>query len=226
MKIRLAAAAILLLTATDGFAHRLDEYLEATLVSIEKTRVLAQITLTPGIAVYPVVLAEIDTNWDGVISETEQRAYAARVLRDLSLAIDGRPMTPQLVSWQFPTIEAMREGRGEIQIEFRADLPFGGTTRKLIFANHHQSRIAAYQVNCLMPRDPNIQIVAQNRNYSQSFYQLEYVQAGVQSNSLFLASWLGDRVWLGMVALLLFARFACACSWGLRSQPRRHPKLM
>jgi hypothetical protein len=221
MKTRLAAAAILLLTATPALTHRLDEYLVATIVSVERTRVQAQITLTPGVAVYPVVLADIDTNADGVISETEQRAYAGQVIRDLSLTIDGRPMTLQLISWQFPTIEAMRDGRGEIQIEFSADLRFGGTTRRLIFTNQHQSRIAAYQVNCLIPRDPKIQIVAQNRNYSQSFYQLEYVQAGVQSNSLFLSSWLDDRVWLSMLALLLFARFAYACSWDLRSQPKR-----
>jgi hypothetical protein len=207
MKNRLAAA-ILLLTATPTLAHRLDEYLESTLVSVRKTRVQAEITLTPGVAVYPIVLAGIDTNADGVISETEQRAYAGRVLRDLSLTIDGRPLTLQLLSRQFPTVEEMKDGLGEIRIEFSAELPFGGTNRRLMFENHHQSRIAAYQVNCLVPRDPNIRIVAQHRNYLQSLYQLEYVQAGAPSNSLFLASWSGDRVWLGTVALFLFARFA------------------
>jgi len=207
MKTRLAAA-ILLLTATPALAHRLDEYLEATLVSVEKTRMRAEITLTPGVAVYPIVLADIDTDADGIISETEQRAYAGRVLRDLSLTIDGRPLRLQLLSTQFPTIAEMKDGLGEIQFDFSADLPSGGGSRRLILENHHQSRIAAYQVNCLVPRDPDIRIVAQNRNYSQSLYQLEYLQAGVQSNSLFLASWSGDRVWLGVVALLLFARFA------------------
>jgi len=208
MKTGLSAAAILLLTATPAPAHRLDEYLEATLVSVEKSRVQAELTLTPGVAVYPIVLADIDTNADGVISKTEQRTYAARVLRDLSLTIDGRPLKLQLLSTQFPAIEEMKDGLGQFRIEFGADLPFGGDTRRLIFENHHQSRIAAYQVNCLVPRDPNIRIVAQNRNYSQSLYQLEYVQAGVPANSLSLASWSGDRVWLSTVALLLFARFA------------------
>jgi hypothetical protein len=102
----------------------------------------------------------------------------------------------------------MKAGLGEIRIEFSADLPFGGANRRIVFENHHQSRIAAYQVNCLVPRDPNIRIIAQHRNYLQSLYQLEYVQAGVQSNSLLLQSWSGDRAWLGAVALLLFARFA------------------
>jgi hypothetical protein len=208
MRAGLASGAILLLIGTAASAHRLDEYLQGTIISIEKNRLQAQITLTPGIAVFPFLLGDMDTDADGVISEAEQRAYAGRVLRDLSLSMDGRPLTPQLISRQFPTIEEMKEGRGEIRIEFSADLPPGGASRKLIFENHHQSRIAAYQVNCLVPRDPNIRIVAQNRNYSQSFYQLEYLRADVDLGSLVLAWWSSDRVSLGIVVLLLLARFA------------------
>jgi hypothetical protein len=208
MTTGLAAAAIILLAGTPALPHRLDEYLQGTLISVGKNRLQAQITLTPGVAVFPLVFADIDTDADGVISETEQRAYAGKVLRDLSLTIDGQPLRPQLISSQFPTIEEMKEGRGQIQIEFSANLPPGGAHRRLIFENHHFSQIAAYQVNGLVPRDPNIRIVAQNRNYSQSLYQLEYVQSGVYSNSLVLAWWSSDRVWLGTLALLLFARFA------------------
>lgn len=201
-----AAAAILLMAGAVARAHRLDEYLQGALISVEKSRVETQLTLTPGVAVLPVVLAEIDRDADGVLSQTEQRAYAGRVLRDLSLSIDGRALRPQLLSMQFPTMEELREGRGEIRIEFSADLPAGGSNRKLIFKNDHQSRIAAYQVNCLVPRDPDVRILAQNRNYSQSHYELEYVQAGAPVR---LSSWWsGDRGWLGALALLLFARFA------------------
>jgi hypothetical protein len=197
--MKVMAATMLLLTAQCGFAHRLDEYLVATIVSVEKTRVQGEITLTPGVAVYRIVLAGIDKNGDGVITEEEERAYAGQVLRDLSVTMDGRPLTVQLRSKKFPSVAEMREGRGEIRIEFGADVGFGGTTRKLAIENRHQSRIAAYQVNCLVPGDPGIRIVAQDRNYSQSVYQLTYQQAG--SDSL-LASWAG----LGGVALVLFAR--------------------
>ena len=216
MRKRFTAAVFFGLAAMPALAHRLDEYLQGTLVSVEKTRVQAEITLTPGVAVYPIVFADIDTNADGVISETEQRAYALRVLRDLSVTIDGHPLRLQLLSTQFPTIAEMKDGLGEIRIDFTADLPSGGATRKLILENHHLSRIAAYQVNCLVPRDPDIRIAAQDRNYSQSFYQLEYVQAGAPSHALFLASWSGDDGWLGAVALLLFARFAWL--WRLRGR--------
>ena len=73
MKTRLAATAILLSIGAPAPAHRLDEYLQATLISVEQNRVHAQIRLTPGVAVFPFVLAIIDTNADGVISESEQR---------------------------------------------------------------------------------------------------------------------------------------------------------
>jgi len=177
MKTRLAAAAMILLAGTPALAHRLDEYLQGTLISVEKNRLQAQITLTPGVAVFQVLLAEIDTDADGVISETEQRAYAARVLRDLSLTIDGHPLTPRLISRQFPTIQEMQAGRGEIQIEFSADLPLGGANRRLIFENHHFRQIAAYQVNCLVPRDPDIRMplrigITRNRSINWSTCRL------------------------------------------------------
>ncbi len=182
MKPTLAAAAIFLLAGKPGFAHRLDEYLQGTIISIGENRVYAQITLTPGVAVFPILLADIDTDGNGVISAVEQRAYAGRILQDLSLKIDNQPLAPELLSMEFPSIEEMKAGRGEIRIEFSGNLPGGGPNRRLIFENHHQTRIAAYQVNCLIPRDPNIRIRAQNRNYSQSFYELEFVQRDAQPN--------------------------------------------
>ncbi len=53
--------------------------------------------LIPGVAVSSIVLASIDTNADGVISETEQRAYAKRVLGDVSLTVDGNRLSLRLV---------------------------------------------------------------------------------------------------------------------------------
>lgn len=199
-------AALLALAGTPAAAHRLDEYLQGTLLSIEKDRFQAQMTLTPGVAVFALVLSGIDTDADGVISDTEQRTYAARILRDLSLTIDGARLTPHLLSIRFPTVDEMREGRGEIQLEFDAALPSGGRNRKLTLENRHQSRIAAYQVNCLVPGDPDIKIAAQNRNYSQSLYELDYVRADVRAQPLLLALWSGGLGWLSPLVLLLFTR--------------------
>ena len=131
MKITLAAA-VLLLAATPVTGHRLDEYLQGALISIEKNRLHAHMTLAPGVAVVPLLIASIDTDADGVISETEQRAYAGRVLRDLSLSVDGHRLTPQLISVRFPAMDEMKHGRGEIQLDFNASLPAasGGSSKR------------------------------------------------------------------------------------------------
>ena len=184
-------ALALLLLAAPAFAHRLDEYLQATLLSVTKDHIAGQIRLTPGIAVLPVVVADIDAN---------QATYAERVLHDLSLSVDGDPLPLRLVSAKFAQIEDMKAGLGEISIEFEADVPRNGRNRRLTFENHHQSRIGVYLVNCLVSADPNIQLGTQHRNESQSFYQLDYVQSGINWPPAFLAAMiaaaLGRFAWL------------------------------
>jgi pimeloyl-ACP methyl ester carboxylesterase len=189
----MVAAAIVLSIVAPASAHRLDEYLQATLISVEKDRVYVSMRLIPGVAVSSAVLSNIDTDSDGVISQREQKIYAERVLGDLSLTLDGNGLTPKLVSVSFPEISQIKEGLGEIQIAFTADLPTGKSNRTLVVENHHQNRISAYLVNCLVPDDPDIQITAQNRNELQSFYQLEYLEAVSHANSYPFKWWSGMR---------------------------------
>jgi len=196
-----AAAAMVLLLQAQAIAHRLDEYLEAAILSVSEDHVQVSLRLVPGVAVFSRVLSSIDTNGDGVISESEKLAYVNRVFADLSLSVDGNALNPQLVSMDFPGIREMQEGLGQIQIEFAADLPSGGPDRKLVFQNRHQSPIAAYLVNCLVPQDPHIRIVAQHRNEFQSFYELDYVQKGHGSENPSLPKHRAStREWLGAMA--------------------------
>jgi hypothetical protein len=93
MKTRLAPFGFLLLwLATPAFAHKLDEYLQAATIAVDTHHVAVQLRLTPGVAVFRTVLAEIDTNRDGETSDAEQQAYAQRVQRDLSLTLDGKAL--------------------------------------------------------------------------------------------------------------------------------------
>ena len=170
------AAAILLLLPATGSAHRLDEYLQATLLSVESERVEVSVRLVPGVAVSSAVIANIDANGDGTFSEAEQQTYALRVSRDLSLSIDNQTLALRLVAASFPAPSEMKQGLGEIDLELTADLPGGGANRRLRFENHFQSNTSVYLVNCLVPRDRNISIGAQTRNESQSSYQLDFVQ--------------------------------------------------
>src|SRR5271165_3502823 len=193
----IAVAASLLLFGRFASAHRIDEYLQATILTVEKDHVQASMRLIPGIAVSSSVMASIDSNGDGVLSEREQRAYAERVLGDLSLTVDGESLSPKLVSVEFPQGEQMREGLGEIHVMFTADLPRGGPTRRLILENHHQNKDSAYLVNAVMPRDRDIRIVAQKRNVQQSFYELDYEQAGGASAGTLSLLWTSIRVRMG-----------------------------
>jgi HupE / UreJ protein len=194
--------------ATTAFAHRLDEYLQATTFAVEGNQVAVQMRLTPGVEVLGQVLAAIDTNVDGVISEAEQQGYAQRVRRDLSLTIDDHPLQLRLVSFTFPKLEEMKEGLGDILLDFEADVPHGDTNRRLTFENHHQSAISVYLVNCLLPSDPNIRVTAQDRNCDQSFYQLNYAQAGVRSPPPSTGSWPSLRGWMDQTGSgLLFKAF-------------------
>jgi hypothetical protein len=206
MKTTVAAAAVvILLGATPASSHRLDEYLQATTMSLENERVRAEIRLVPGVAVFPVVFADIDRDADGVASGPEQRAYAERVLGDLLLSIDGKRLPLYLISSTFAPRETLQEGRGEIRLQFEADLPGRARTRRLTFENRHQSRIGSYLVNCLVPRDPDIEVTAQNRSFNQSLYQLDYADANAPASVLSLSVWPDAWAWLGSAAIGLIA---------------------
>ena len=202
------ATVILLVFESSALAHRLDEYLEATTISLEKDRVAAQIHLTTGVAVFPTVMATIDTDHDGVISKAEQRAYAEQVLADLALSIDGDRLRLQLISTTFPKVEEMREGLGDIQVDFAAVAPSYGPRHKLVLDNHHLNSLATFLVNCLAPNNQDFQVISQSRNYEQSHYELQYKQSDNRLSLMSLAYWSGGRGWLGFVALVLLLRLA------------------
>ena len=137
MKLRFAVAALLLLGfAAPAFAHRLDEYLQATLFTVERDHIAISMRLTPGVEVFGKVLAAIDTRGDGVVSNAKQQAYAEKVRRDLSLSIDGSPLPLRLVDFTFPTLEEMKQGLGEIVLRFEVPMPpmarGGGSCSRII----------------------------------------------------------------------------------------------
>ena len=75
-KIAVAIAAGVLLVGKTASAHRIDEYLQATILSLEENRVHASMRLIPGVLISRSVIAAIDSNGDGVFSDSEEQAYA------------------------------------------------------------------------------------------------------------------------------------------------------
>ena len=68
MKSKLASIVALLLAAVPASAHRLDEYLQAIIVSVGQDRVQASMRPIPGVVVSGSVIAAVDSNGDGVFS--------------------------------------------------------------------------------------------------------------------------------------------------------------
>ena len=184
MKAKLTIVAVALAwLASPTFAHRLDEYLQATLVSIEPNRVRLEINLTPGVEIAESLLARIDGGRDGVISEKEAAAYAESLRRDLIVKMDGHTLESKLTASSFSPPAELRSGSGMMQMEFSAapgSLSPG--QHRLTVLNHHLPKVSVYLFNAAQPdfftagssKSKAIEITAQKRNENQSAGEIEF----------------------------------------------------
>jgi hypothetical protein len=180
MNLRSSSASILVLcvwlaTLPAASAHRLDEYLQATRLSVDIERVDIEIDLTAGAAVASKVFAWIDVNRDGEISGAEGEAYAQQVLRSVALKLDGRPATIRLVESSFPQLSEMSLGVGTIRLRAVAKVPAVGAGRHQVsFLNVHQPELSVYLVNALVPENPRVQLGEPQRDFAQHGLTLDY----------------------------------------------------
>ncbi len=168
-----------LASAPPAGAHRLDEYLQATRLSVETDRVDVEIDLTPGAAIADKALGWIDTDGDGRISDAEAEAYAKEMLRSVTLKIDGRPAAVDLVRSSFPDWSDVRLGVGTIRL--RAEAKISAATagpHEISFLNTHKPESSVYLVNAMVPDDPRIQLGPPQRDYAQHRLTLDYTVAG------------------------------------------------
>ena len=172
---RLALLLALLALPSAVFAHRDDQYLQATLVAIEPSGLRLQINLTPGVAVAEQVLAKIDRDRDGAISKNEAAAYAELLKRDLALRVDGRALELKLSASEFVEPADLRTGSGTIQMEFSAIFgPLAAGPHKLTLENRHLTAISVYLINATQPRFATVQITREKRNENQSSGEIEF----------------------------------------------------
>jgi hypothetical protein len=161
--------------SSTSLAHRLDEYLQATLVTIEPGEIRLQISLSPGVAVAEKVLSRIDRNGDSVISTNEATAYSTLLMRDLSLRLDQRNLELKLSSSNFPAPTELRTGLGIIQIELSAiigSLPAG--PHEVLLENRHLRTLSVYLFNATQPSSASVHIIRQKRNQTQSTGEIEF----------------------------------------------------
>jgi hypothetical protein len=205
-----------LATLPPAGAHRVDEYLQATRLSIDMERVDLEIDLTAGVAMASAVFAWIDTNRDGEISDAEGEAYARQMLRSVVLKVDGWPAPIQLVESSFPQFRDMSLGVGTIRLRATAKVPATGAGRHQVsFLNTHRPERSVYLVNALVPANPRIQLGDQRRDIAQHGLALDYTVVA-------------DAPWARTFALLaglvmagwLFLRFGYALTQAVAHRER------
>jgi hypothetical protein len=203
-----------LATVPPATAHRVDEFLQATRLSIDVARVDLEIDLTAGIALASTVFAGIDTDGDGVISGAEGDSYARKILRSVVLKVNGSPVAVTFVDGTFPEFREMSLGVGIIRLRATAEIPAAGAGRhQVYFLNTSQSESSVYLVNALVPANPHLQIANQRRDVAQHGLTLDYTVASEAATDRTLALLAGL-----VMAGCLFLRRANAIS---SSSPQR-----
>lgn len=173
MRRGLVVAALVSCVGAPAHAHRLDQYLQQTLIQLEPRRIVLHVGLTPGVAVAASVVATIDRDGDAALSDDEKAAYADRVRRDLALRCDGRPLPLRVVSAEYPTIASMIDGGGTIALTLEASLLAGLASGTLSLTNQHDAASSAYLVNALRPSATAIRLGTQTRSPDQSHYEVQ-----------------------------------------------------
>lgn len=154
------AALLLLALLPVAQAHRLDEYLQATLLGVGPDGIRIELMLTPGVAVLPSVLPLLDRNQDNRISPEEEQAYAEWVMKDLELRVDGSAVRLRPAERKFPSVGEMRDGLGSIRLIFASNR----TGADIRFTNRHLPELSAYLVNCLAPTTPGVTLGPPDRD--------------------------------------------------------------
>ena len=166
---------LVLAFAANSFAHRLDEYLQATRIAVATNRIDLSIDLTPGAAVADQLLGVIDQDRDGQISEGERSDYARQFLKDIQLKLNEKPLTLSLVDISFPEPFEVRSGVGVIRLKANASVdPLAVGNHTLSLSNKHLPAISVYLVNALKPKDSTIQVNKQTRDELQKNYRLSF----------------------------------------------------
>jgi ABC-type nickel/cobalt efflux system permease component RcnA len=156
-------------------AHPLDEFYQATFVTVAPNRVSMIVELYTGVLVAPQVLAMVDANHDELISEAEQQAYVDQFLRDIIFEVDNLPRPLTATTFEFPSVLDLKAGVGVIRFTLSADLPPDHRgDHQFFYQNNHQPEISVYLVNALSDDPQWVQIKHQERDILQASLRLDY----------------------------------------------------
>lgn len=170
-----AVLVAMLAPARAALAHPLDVYLQATYLTVGPAQIVVELDLTPGVLVAPQILPELDTDGNEVISEAEGQAYAAAVLSNVVLAVDGQQLALTVSKIDMPAYLNIQAGYGTIRVFATATLADGmAGTHQISYANTYAPAGSAYQVNAFVENGDPITLGTQNRDGIQQTMTLDY----------------------------------------------------
>jgi len=156
-------------------AHTLDEYLQATRVSFDRSQVSIEMDLTPGSNIAASVTTVIDADRNGIVTPAEAHAYGQAVIGDLIVTLDRRPLLLSLQRIEVPPLEELAGGGGAVRLRAVASAAIVPEGRHEIeLRNHHLPDLSVYLVNALLPVDREVAVLAQRRDVRQSSAVIEY----------------------------------------------------
>ena len=124
-----------------------------------------ELDLTPGISVADAIIAVMDRDHDGVLSEAEKRGYVAQILGAIDLQIDGRARHLDLLASTFSEIDALRSGDGAVRVRAAVAVPqMADGDHQVTFRNTYRRDVSAYLANALAPQDGTDPVVLLRRS--------------------------------------------------------------
>ena len=166
----------LLVPPQAALAHALDVYLQATYITVAPTQIMVELDLTPGVLVAPQVLSHLDPNNDQQITDSEGRAYAEAMLRNVVLQVDGQPQALTITKLDVPAYLNVQSGYGTIRIFTAAALAAGSAgTHQIVYKNNFAPTNSAYQVNAFVDKGVAITLGKQNRDSLQHGLTMDFV---------------------------------------------------
>ncbi len=155
-------------------AHQIDEYVGVTLVEVQRNRIRAFLSLTPGSEIAAGVIAAIDTNRDGVFSDQEVDVYARAMSDGVTMALDAARLPTRLIATTVPAPEDLYSGQAIIRLTLESTLPPQQPGRHSLEVSNTNQALTVLLANALVPPDPRVRILRQSRDWYQRRLEITY----------------------------------------------------
>lgn len=155
-------------------AHQIDEYVGVTLVEVQRDRIRAFLSLTPGSDIAAGVIAAIDTNRDGRFSDQEVADYAREMSDGVTIALDAARLPTRLIATTVPPPEDLHSGQAIIRLTLESTPPPQRPGRHSLEISNANRALTVLLANALVPPDPHVRILQQSRDWYQRRLEITY----------------------------------------------------